>query len=167
MGRGLRVGVTRRTSTWAICRKTRVPATWTVLALRPDACRRGALMRSCAAAPGRGGRWADPDDGIATGHASAMHRVGRRLFGARRLRRGVGGGQIDVRASAWPDRVLQQTLHTLSGGQRRRVELARILFCPARRRPGYLLLDEPTNHLDADSIVWLRDYLKTTRGGLS
>ena len=56
-----------------------------------------------------------------------------------------------------PDRVLGQPLHTLSGGQRRRVELARILFSDA----DTLLLDEPTNHLDADSIVWLRDYLKT------
>ncbi|MDQ1671123.1 MAG: hypothetical protein QOE40_3184, partial [Actinomycetota bacterium] len=60
-----------------------------------------------------------------------------------------------------PDRVLGQPLHTLSGGQRRRIELARILFSDA----DTLLLDEPTNHLDADSIGWLRDYLKTYRGG--
>ena len=46
-----------------------------------------------------------------------------------------------------PDRVLSQPLRTLSGGQRRRVELARILFSDA----DTLLLDEPTNHLDADS----------------
>ncbi|OEU88472.1 ABC transporter [Streptomyces abyssalis] len=61
-----------------------------------------------------------------------------------------------------PDRVMGQPLHTLSGGQRRRVELARILFSDA----DTLLLDEPTNHLDADSVVWLRDFLKTYRGGL-
>jgi ATPase subunit of ABC transporter with duplicated ATPase domains len=61
-----------------------------------------------------------------------------------------------------PDRVLEQQLHTLSGGQRRRVELARILFSDA----DVLLLDEPTNHLDADSVGWLRDFLKTYRGGL-
>jgi ATPase subunit of ABC transporter with duplicated ATPase domains len=61
-----------------------------------------------------------------------------------------------------PDRVLGQPLGTLSGGQRRRVELARILFSGA----DTLLLDEPTNHLDADSVVWLRDFLRSHRGGL-
>jgi ATPase subunit of ABC transporter with duplicated ATPase domains len=61
-----------------------------------------------------------------------------------------------------PDRVLQQPLRTLSGGQRRRIELARILFGDSQT----LLLDEPTNHLDADSVVWLRDHLKNYRGGL-
>ncbi|MFF0268413.1 ribosomal protection-like ABC-F family protein [Kribbella sp. NPDC004536] len=61
-----------------------------------------------------------------------------------------------------PDRVLGQPLSTLSGGQRRRVELARILFAQAET----LLLDEPTNHLDADSIVWLRDFLKSYAGGV-
>src|SRR5579859_7051491 len=67
-----------------------------------------------------------------------------------------------------PDRVLQQPLRTLSGGQRRRIELTRILFGAGEgaNEDQVLLLDEPTNHLDADSIVWLRDYLKTYRGGL-
>ncbi|WP_316670788.1 ABC-F family ATP-binding cassette domain-containing protein [uncultured Propionibacterium sp.] len=60
------------------------------------------------------------------------------------------------------DRVLAQPLHELSGGQRRRVELARILFSNA----DTLLLDEPTNHLDADSIAWLRDFLRTYAGGV-
>jgi ATPase subunit of ABC transporter with duplicated ATPase domains len=61
-----------------------------------------------------------------------------------------------------PDRVLEQPIGTLSGGQRRRVELARILFSGA----DTLLLDEPTNHLDADSITWLRDFLRVWSGGL-
>jgi ATPase subunit of ABC transporter with duplicated ATPase domains len=65
-----------------------------------------------------------------------------------------------------PDRVLAQPLVTLSGGQRRRVELARILFADSGAEPTTLLLDEPTNHLDADSIVWLRDFLRQHTGGL-
>ncbi len=60
-----------------------------------------------------------------------------------------------------PDRILDQPLRTLSGGQRRRIELARILFSDAKT----MILDEPTNHLDADSVVWLREFLKTYSGG--
>jgi ATPase subunit of ABC transporter with duplicated ATPase domains len=60
-----------------------------------------------------------------------------------------------------PDRILDQPLKTLSGGQRRRIELARILFSDART----MILDEPTNHLDADSVVWLREFLKNYSGG--
>ncbi|MEQ4520583.1 ABC-F family ATP-binding cassette domain-containing protein [Pseudarthrobacter sp. B907] len=63
---------------------------------------------------------------------------------------------------ALPDRLLNQPLKTLSGGQRRRVELARILYSDAET----MLLDEPTNHLDADSIAWLREFLKNHQGGL-
>ncbi len=61
-----------------------------------------------------------------------------------------------------PERVLDQRLDTLSGGQRRRVELARVLFSGA----DVLLLDEPTNHLDHDSILWLRDWIKSFPGGV-
>jgi len=72
-----------------------------------------------------------------------------------------------------PERILTQQLRTLSGGQRRRVELARILFAASEGGAGAgansattLLLDEPTNHLDADSIAWLREFLKAHTGGL-
>ncbi|MFP5071460.1 ABC-F family ATP-binding cassette domain-containing protein [Pseudonocardia nantongensis] len=68
-----------------------------------------------------------------------------------------------------PDRVLDQPMHTLSGGQRRRVELARILFAASdggSQSATTLLLDEPTNHLDADSIAWLRGFLQNHEGGL-
>ena len=69
------------------------------------------------------------------------------------------------------ERVLGQPLRTLSGGQRRRVELGRILFAASEAGPSgksstTLLLDEPTNHLDADSVTWLRGFLKQHDGGL-
>src|SRR5207244_11246346 len=53
-------------------------------------------------------------------------------------------------------------LSVLSGGERRRVELARVLFAGA----DLLLLDEPTNHLDSDAKTWLMDFLRDYRGAV-
>jgi ATPase subunit of ABC transporter with duplicated ATPase domains len=50
----------------------------------------------------------------------------------------------------------------LSGGEGRRVELARVLFAEA----DLLLLDEPTNHLDSDAKTWLMDFLRDYRGAV-
>ncbi len=98
----------------------------------------------------------------------AMHERGMKRWARADAELHAGGGYAAESEAAQmaaslgiEERILAQPLRTLSGGQRRRVELARILFSDAE----ILLLDEPTNHLDADSIVWLRDFLKSYRGG--
>ncbi len=103
------------------------------------------------------------------------HERGMRAYGrleAEFLARGGYAAESEAASVAaslgLPERVLAQPLRTLSGGQRRRVELARILFAGSESARGdaTLLLDEPTNHLDADSIAWLRDFLRSYRGGI-
>jgi ATPase subunit of ABC transporter with duplicated ATPase domains len=96
--------------------------------------------------------------------AAAMDRYGK--LEDRFLAHGGYAAEAEAAAIAsnlsLPARILDQPLSTLSGGQRRRIELARILFSGAET----MLLDEPTNHLDADSVVWLREFLKAFQGGL-
>jgi len=60
-----------------------------------------------------------------------------------------------------PDRI-DLPVEVLSGGERRRVELARILFAGS----DLLLLDEPTNHMDTDAGAWLMGFLRSYRGAL-
>lgn len=54
---------------------------------------------------------------------------------------------------------LQQTVATLSGGQRKRVALAKLIV----EEPEFIILDEPTNHLDLDMIEWLEVYLSNDK----
>ena len=83
-------------------------------------------------------------------------------------------GEIDA-ADAWDlDAQLQQAMdalrcppgdvpvNVLSGGERRRVALCRLLL----EAPDLLLLDEPTNHLDAESVLWLEQHLQTYPGAV-
>ena len=76
------------------------------------------------------------------------------------------GAESEARAMAAglgiPDERLDQPISTLSGGERRRVELARILFAGS----DVLCLDEPTNHLDVDAKEWLLGFLRQYKGAL-
>jgi ATPase subunit of ABC transporter with duplicated ATPase domains len=69
--------------------------------------------------------------------------------------------QIAAGLGLAPDR-MELPVRVLSGGERRRLELARILFAGS----DLLLLDEPTNHLDNDAKAWLVKFLASYRGGL-
>ncbi len=71
---------------------------------------------------------------------------------ARRIAAGVG---LD-------DDVLSRRVGVLSGGQRRRLELARLLYAGGE----LLILDEPTNHLDLDAKAWVMQFLRTSRSAV-
>ncbi|QBI20634.1 ABC transporter ATP-binding protein [Egibacter rhizosphaerae] len=78
----------------------------------------------------------------------------------------AGAWSLERRARATLDRLglggVQQRVGTMSGGQRKRVALARALVSPAE----LLVLDEPTNHLDVDVIEWLEGELRGRTGAL-
>ena len=68
--------------------------------------------------------------------------------------------QVEIAMDALRVPSSETSVSTLSGGERRRVALCRLLLA----RPDLLLLDEPTNHLDAESVAWLERFLKDYEG---
>ena len=86
------------------------------------------------------------------------------VAGRHRRRQRLGPGQPAVpghgRARSCPDP--DMPVNVLSGGERRRVALCRLLL----EAPDLLLLDEPTNHLDAESVLWLEQFLHKYPGAV-
>jgi len=76
----------------------------------------------------------------------------------------LGGWELDHRIGLFTDALRcpsdETPINVCSGGERRRVALARLLLS----QPDILLLDEPTNHLDAESVQWLEQYLQNFPG---
>src|SRR5947208_12542091 len=70
------------------------------------------------------------------------------------------GRQLEIAMDALRCPPPEQPVATLSGGEKRRVALTRLLL----QKPDLLLLDEPTNHHDAESVAWLERFLKEYAG---
>jgi sulfate-transporting ATPase len=71
-----------------------------------------------------------------------------------------GGQELEIAADALRLPPWEQKIEVLSGGEKRRVALCRLLL----QKPDLLLLDEPTNHLDAESVDWLEQFLQRFPG---
>jgi ATP-binding cassette subfamily F protein 3 len=122
-----------------------------VLASRADLVAMHAEMTSLEAAMGAGGT--DLDDVMARyGELQHAYQDAGGYDVEARAREALGGLGIDEALQARDPR-------QLSGGQKRRVELSKLLLADA----DLLLIDEPTNHLDLASIEWLEDYMAEVR----
>ena len=149
----------------------RLPARWGWLQqdvqARPDDADRIGLAHLLAARDTAGlardveaaRRRIDSTDGV------ARERAVRRFAALEERFRTLGGYRAEAEARRIAAGVglegpaLERAVGTLSGGQRRRLELARLLYAGG----DLLVLDEPTNHLDLDAKAWVMQFLRTTR----
>ncbi|MCS6917421.1 MAG: energy-dependent translational throttle protein EttA [Chitinophagales bacterium] len=103
-------------------------------------------------------RFSEPMDG------DEMERLTEQLGAVQEKIDAVGGWEIEATLQRAMDALNcpdgETPVRVLSGGERRRVALCRLLLT----QPDILLLDEPTNHLDAESVLWLEQHLQQYKG---
>ena len=103
-------------------------------------------------------KFADPMDD------DAMEKLIERQAGVQEKLDALNAWDLDARLEMAMDALRcppkDRSVKVLSGGEKRRVALCRLLL----QKPDILLLDEPTNHLDAESVAWLEHHLKTYPG---
>ncbi len=109
----------------------------------------------------------DISDAMSTADGPRLHELMDELSEAQAQFEVAGGHEIEKRLRevigglGFSERDLEQRVGTLSGGQKCRVALGRMLL----QNSTYLLLDEPTNHLDIDAVRWLERFLASHTGG--